>query len=201
MSSIIKTFGILSLSLLFLFVGNSQAQRSISTSSKSTVSSRVFLMSTAERKFALELNLTQDTAISNQWKPQLNIYSYEKSLQYLMARNAVPGSEKSQARFFVDGRELNVESRYYFFLRESARNGASISFKSFEPQVNGLKVLDESGKEVGGFLGEVINNELTFDALPALNQAKTLEIRIGAEQFTLSGAQLAELREAVKDAK
>ena len=149
----------------------------------------------------LELTLVQNTAVSKQWKPQLNVYSYGKSLQYLVARNAAPGLENSQVRFFTDGKELNVESRYYFYMRENARNGASISFQSFLPQLSGLKVLDESGAEVSGFLGEVINNDLTFDALPALNEAKTLEIRVGAEKFTLNGAQLAQLRDGVKDAK
>ncbi len=201
MSRIVKTFGILSLILLFLSVENSQAQRTITTSSKSTVSSKMFLLNTAERKVSLELTLTQDTALSKLWKPQLNIYSYGKSLQYLAARNAAPAIETSQVRFFADGREFNIESRYYFYMRESGRNGASISFQSFLPQMSGLKVLDESGKEVGGFLGEVLGSDLTFDSLPALNQAKTLEVKIGAETFNLSGAQLDQLREAVKDAR
>ncbi len=201
MSSILKTFGILSLILLFLSIGNSQAQKTITTSSKSTVSSKMFLLNTAERKVSLELTLTQDTALSKSWKPQLNIYSYGKSLQYLAARNAAPGIETSQVRFFADGREFKVESRYYFYMRESGRSGASISFQSFEPQMSSLKILDESGKEVGGFLGEVLGSDLTFDSLPVLNQAKTLEVKIGAETFNLNGAQLDQLREAVKDAR
>ncbi|HEV7645889.1 MAG TPA: hypothetical protein VGO50_18260 [Pyrinomonadaceae bacterium] len=201
MSSILKTFGILSLILLFLSVENSQAQKTITTSTKSTVSSKMFLLNTAERKVSLELTLTQDTALSKSWKPQLNIYSYGKSLQYLAARNASPAIETSQVRFFADGREFNVESRYYFYMRESNRSGASISFQSFQPQISGPKVLDESGKEVSGFLGEVLGSDLTFDSLPVLNQAKTLEVKIGAETFNLSGAQLDQLREAVKDAR
>src|ERR1044072_7526392 len=134
MSSTLKTFGILSLILLFLFAGNTQAQRTITTSTKSTVSSKMFLLNTAERKVALELTLTQDTALSKLWKPQLNIYSYGKSLQYLAARNASPAIETSQVRFFADGREFNVESRSYFYMRGSGRNGASISFQSFQPR-------------------------------------------------------------------
>jgi hypothetical protein len=201
MSSILKTFGILSLILLFFSVENSQAQRTITTTTKSTVSSKMFLLNTAERKVSLELILTQDTALSKSWKPQLNIYSYGKSLQYLSARSSTPALESSQVRFFADGRELKVESHNYFYMRESDRNGASISFQSFQPQLSGGRVLDEGGHEVGGFLGEVINNDLTFDALPALSQAKVWEVKIGAESFTATGEQLAQLKELVKDTK
>ena len=187
---------------MFLFAGNLQAQTSVTTSTKSMVTSKMFLLNTPDRKVSVELTLSRDTSLSKQWKPQLNIYSYGKSLQYLTARNAAPGVENGQVRFFIDGgRELNIESRYYFYLRENVRNGASISFRSFNPQISGLKVLDEGGKEVGGFLGEVINNDLGFDVVPALNEARMLEIRIGAEKFTLDRDQLLQFKEAIKDAK
>jgi hypothetical protein len=201
MSGIVNKFALISLVSLFLFAGSAQAQRTITTSSKSTVSSRMFLMNTADRKFMLELTLIQDTAVSDKWKPQLNIYSYGKSLQYLSARSAAPALEGNQVRFFADGRELKVESHNYFYMREAGRNGAQISFQSFQPVLNGGKILDEGGREVGGVLGEVINNDLTFDALPALNQAKVWEVKIGAESFTATGEQLAQLKELVKDAR
>jgi hypothetical protein len=198
MSRLVNKFALITLFALLVLAGNSPAQNSFSANGTASIASRVVLINTAERRFVVEMSVTQDPSETAQWQPKINIYSYGKSLQYLMARGGASAVESSQLRFFVDGKELPVASREYFYMREAARDGDSASFKSFVPQISGGTVLDENGSEVSGTLGEVIGSSLSTTAMRTIFRAKSLEVRAGAEKFTIVGAQLDQLRESAK---
>lgn len=171
---------------------------------KNYKSSRVFLVDSADRKFGFELKVFEDVAkktdstegaAKKEWKAQINIYSYGKSLQYLAARDSSPFVEKEQFRFIVDGgKDLKIESKYYFFLREHFIDGDLRSFRSFFPQIKDGKVVDEKGAGVDGILGEMVISDISLASLQGLGNAKSLEIKAGGEKFKLGAEYLAEIK-------
>lgn len=204
------------ISLLVLFSVSAIAQTTASATAvvvdecsdcKNFKSSRVFLVDSEDRKFGFELSLfeeeakksSQEAAATKEWKAQLNIYSYGKSLQYLAARDSSPIVEKEQFRFIVDGRkDLKIESKNYFFLRENYKDGNLFSFRSFLPQIKDGKVIDEKGTDVDGILGEMIISDISMETLQGLGKAKSFEIRAGGEKFTLAAKYLNEIKSMAK---
>jgi hypothetical protein len=208
-----KTLRVISAAvLLFLFCFYSEAQEAKPASGGvgggtcadciSFKSPRVFLQKNMEESLSFEalyfeyrISLDPNKEGEKTSRAMVKIYSYGKSLKYLLLRNSSPESgEKVSARFFIDGNELKQETPSYAYFREMFRDENTVKFRDFKPQIKNGKVLDEKEMEVTGTIGEAI---FTAFALPDFRKfagAKKIEIRIGEEKFLLTDRQAGEIK-------
>lgn len=174
---------------------------------------RMFLLKLPERTLSFEAQILgnknasgaansltgKDAGTEEKWSVVLRIYSYDKDLKYLSARNNSPVGEKDQVRIFIDGKELKARSFNYFYLREDVKTESSVSFRSFQPQQKGGKILDEKGNEVTGTIGEVIFTSLALADFQLFNTARSAEISVGEEKFILNRDQIDEIKNITKN--